>query len=90
MTMRDLILDEIEAIRVSPNGFTSGGDMRWHRWWIVPSIGHIFLSSKKERNREEPTAVRLHETTRADFETLNDKSLLACYTLLVRYVSKQM
>ncbi len=88
--MRELVLDAIEGIRTGFGGEFDKNTMLWSSWWIIPHEGHDLFYSKKEQKQTAPNAIRLCDTTRADFETLSDVNLLVCYTMLVRYTSKQM
>lgn len=89
-TARDIILDAIEEIRNSPDGFSEDGTMRWSRYWLVPFDGLRTFDSKKERKKTAPDAIKLCDTVKKDFATLDNLELLTCHTLMVRQASKQM
>jgi len=89
--MRKIVVDEIEILRDRAGGFHEKDTMRWKRWWLNPFDGLCFFDGKKQQKKSVATdAIKLHETVRSDFETLDNMSLLTCYTMLVRQINKQM
>ena len=82
--MRELILNEIEKIRIRQSHFDPS-TMRWGSFWFTHGIGY---ASRKEAKRAG--GKHISETTRDDFDTLTDEELLTAYTLLIRICSKQM
>ena len=83
--MRELLLNEIEKLRDAEYNKS-----RWRRWYIELNDKLNYFGTKKERRGITPTPIELLKTTRADIATLDDNSLLACYTSMVRIASKQM
>ena len=85
--MRNLILDEIENYRHACADF--GKDtMRWNKWYFLAPIGFVFFNSNKER--KSSNAKHISETTRDDFEMLNNENLLLCYRMITIQAAKQM
>jgi len=88
--MRELVLDKINELRMSPDGWDGHAGMRWGREYLVPDEGLRYFYSKKEKGREAPNAILLQDTTREDFDALGDLELLDCYTKMIRRASRQM
>lgn len=86
--MRELILNEIEKIRIKESHFDPS-TMRWNSFWFNHrTCTGINIISRKEAKRSN--SIHLSKTTRADFETMSDEALLSAFTLLIRQCSKQM
>lgn len=89
--MRELVLDKINELRHSPDGWDKHAGMRWGKYYIVPNEGlRSFYSKKDKHNNGGQHATILKDTTREHFETLGDLELLECYTMMIRIASKQM
>lgn len=87
--MRELVLDKIEVLRISPDGFVRPTG-RWSKLYLVLDEGLVYFQRMKNKQLKARNAIPLHETTREDFETLGDVELLECLIMMIRIASKQM
>jgi len=85
--MRDEVLDKIETYR-SYDKFDSR-TMRWSGWLLSPTDGIVVTYSRKERKRMNHLP-HLEDTTRADFDKLDDQTLLDALQAIIIKASRQM
>jgi len=85
--MRDEVLDKIETYR-SYDKFDRR-TMRWSGWLLSPTEGIVVTYSGKERKRKKHLP-HLEDTTRADFDKLDDQTLLDALQAIIIKASRQM
>jgi len=86
--MKELILDSIEQFREREQGFDKN-TMRWSKFYASPQHGIVRLFNKKDKGKYKDI-VRLCDTTREYFASLDDVVLLSIHNTIIRQMSKQM
>lgn len=86
--MRELILNDIETFREMEQFFDKK-TMRWSDWYLSPNNGFVRIYAQKDKGKYNDL-IRLCDTTREDFDKMDNSMLLAAYQLLIRQMSKQM